>query len=505
MKITHAHSSRSHLKWAVAILFLMTTAAYAQSPRWIRAISSQGSGSSCNSNQCDDTSYSIKIGPDNQQYVAGRFSGTATFGSTTLVSAGDMDIFLAEYGPTGDLLWIVQSGGPYEDFGTGLDLDAAGNIYMAGAFTNTATFGSTNGATETVTGTGSTIFLAKYLPSGVLVWVQTGVESLGQVNQSFGVAVDSSASTVYMTSVSQGDIVFSSANGTVNTVSGVGTWHTVLAKYDTNGNFQWGETNQAEPNSIPYGVAVDANHNVYVTGWLEDTTTFNSINGNNITVTGFSPAQTTGDYPDDAFLVKYDSNGNAQWVNHIGGYVARTSGVAVSPNGEVTMAGLVGNINWGTTGEAETLVSSQVPGATLNLGGGEFTDPYNSDPILATYDTSGVLLRAFRWGDSNQEAATSVAYDQGGNLYVAGIFQDTKYPQNLFVVKFSEGALLWKKPAGNAGVFILDNNVLTPSVSVSSTGNIFVTGVYQGTALFGATTLVGTGASDIYVAELAPD
>ena len=190
---------------------------------------------------------------------------------------------------------------------------------------------------------------------------------------------------------------------------------------------------------------MDANHNVYVTGILEDTTTFNSKDGNNITVTGFSPAQTTGDFPCDAFLVKYDSNGDAKWVNHIGGYVGRTSAVAVSPNGEVTMAGLVGNINWGTTGEAETLASSQAPGATMNLGGGKFTDPYNSDPILATYNTSGVLLRAFRWGDSNQEGATGVAYDKSGNLYVAGIFQGGKYPQNLFVLKFSGSKLLWKR------------------------------------------------------------
>lgn len=505
MKITHAHFSRSHFKWAVAIFFLMTTAAYAQSPRWIRAISSQGSGNSCNSSDCDDTSFAIKVGPDNQQYVTGRFAGTATFGATTLVSAGGEDLFLAKYGPTGALLWIVQAAGPDDDFGTSLDLDKAGNVYVTGVFTNTATFGSTNGATKTLTGIGSTIFLAKYLSSGVLVWVQTGVESLGQVNQSFGVAVDSAASTVYMTSVSQGDIVFSSANGTSNTVSGVWTWHMVLAKYDASGNFQWGETNAAGPNSIPYEVAVDANHNAYVTGILEDTTTFYSKDGNNITVTGFSPAQTTGDFPCDAFLVKYDSNGDAKWVNHIGGYIGRTSAVAVSPNGDVTMAGLVGNINWGTTGEAETLASSQAPGATMNLGGGEFTDPYNSDPILATYNTSGVLLRALRWGDSNREGATGVAYDKSGNLYVAGIFQGGKYPQNLFVLKFSGSKLLWKKAAGNAGVFETNNIVLTPSVSIGPAGNVFVTGVYQGTATFDGTTLVGTGSSDIYLAELAPD
>jgi len=85
---------------------------------------------------------------------------------------------------------------------------------------------------------------------------------------------------------------------------------------------------------------------------------------------------------------------------------------------------------------------------------------------------------------------------------VTGIFQDAKYPQNLFVLKFSGSALLWKSVAENAGVFITGNNVLTPSVSVGPAGNVFVTGVYQGTAMFGATTLVGTGASDIYVAEL---
>jgi len=115
------------------------------------------------------------------------------------------------------------------------------------------------------------------------------------------------------------------------------------------------------------------------------------------------------------------------------------------------------------------------------------------------------LRRALRKGDSNQEAATGIAYDQSGDLYVTGIFQDTKYPQNLFVLKFSENTMLWEKAAGNAGVFITDNNVLTPSVSVGPAGNAFVTGVYQGTATFGDITLVGTGSSDIYVAELAPD
>src|SRR4029077_11322027 len=151
------------------------------------------------------------------------------------------------------------------------------------------------------------------------------------LNNGYGVAVDAAAGTVYVTGRASGDTTFSSANGTVNSVPGADTWHMFLVKYDTSGNFQWGQTNQAEPNSFSNSVVVDAKHNAYVTGWLEDTTTFSSNDGKDITVTGFSPAQTTGDFPSDGFLAKYDHDGNAKWVNHVGGYRGLGSAVAISP------------------------------------------------------------------------------------------------------------------------------------------------------------------------------
>ena len=481
------------------------TVGKAETPSWVRAITSSGSGNACDPNGCDDIAYAVKVGPDDHQYVAGRFSGIAQFAGTTLVSAGGLDTFLAKYGHSGELLWIVQAGGAGDDSGLDLAFDRAGNIYLTGGFTNAATFGPTDGATKTVTGTGPTIFLAKYRSSGALVWVQTGTASFVEVNNAFGVAVDPAAGTVYITAASQGGVTFSSANGTGNTVPGVGTWHMVLAKYDTSGNFQWGQTNAAQPNSIPYGVAVDAQDNAYVTGWLEDTTTFSSQDGNAITVTGFSPAQTTGDFPDDAFLVKYDSHGNAKWVNHIGGYVARASAVAVSHDGEVTIVGSIGNIDFGSPGEAVTIATSQPPGTNINLGGGDFTNPYNLDVFIASYDSAGVLRRALRKGGSRDEAATGAAYDRKGHLYVTGVFQGKTVPQNLFVLKFSGRRLLWVQTATNAGVWVTNNTVLSPAISVGPAGRVFVTGAYQGTASFGTITLQSVGSSDIFLAELAPD
>jgi len=163
MKVTSLKQLfRSNLKSALVLFCLITTAVHAKPPSWVRATSFGGSG--------EDLSYAIAIGPDDQQYVTGGFSSTAQFAGTTLVSAGGKDIFLAKYRRSGDLLWIVQAGGPNDDSGQALDFDRAGNVYLTGWFTNSATFGSTSGASKTVTGTGqATIFLAKYRPSGTLV------------------------------------------------------------------------------------------------------------------------------------------------------------------------------------------------------------------------------------------------------------------------------------------------------------------------------------------------
>ena len=498
-KITSKCFCRSSLKWALVLFCLITTTALAGTPTWVAATSAGGTGT--------DISWAVKVGPDNDQYVTGGFGGTAQFGGTTLVSAGGLDIFLAKYAGPGKLVWIVQSGGSSDDSGLGLAFDGSGNVYQTGSFTNSATFGSTDGSSITVTGNGITLFLAKYTSSGALVWVQTGTAPFAQQNNPacLGVAVNPVAGTVYITGFAQDDTTFSSANGTVNDVPGVGTWHMILAKYDTNGNFQWGETNAANPNSIAYAVAIDANDNAYVTGWLEDQTTFSSNDGADITVTGFSPAQTTGDYPDDAFLVKYDRDGNVKWVNHIGGYKGNGSDVAVSPGGEVTLVGYVGNIDFGSPGEAETLVTSQPPGTTVSLGGGVFTNPYNRDAVVVTYDAAGVLLAANRRGESNQEIATSMAYDTGGNLYLTGVVLGAANQLTLFVGKLSGKTLFWRQVAENAGEWLGNATLVSPAVAVDSAGRVFVTGAYQGTASFGKIKLNSPGPFSIFLAELAQD
>jgi Domain of unknown function DUF11/Beta-propeller repeat len=491
-----------HGCFLLILLLLCPIAAAAQGtpPSWVQAFGSTGNGA--------NLAQSIKAAPDQNLYVTGRFSSTATFGSTTVTSAGGTDIFLAKYSPSGSLLWIAQAGGTQDDLGGyGIDLDQDGNVYVTGSFQGPATFHSANSTGTKITvasGGQEGIFLAKYTSSGTLLWVQTGTSDCpasGCPNFGTGIAVNSAAGTVYISEATQADITFSSADGTNHVISGSGAWHMGLAKYDTNGNFQWGETNSANPNSLGFGgVAVDAEDNAYTAGWLENQTTFSSADGHDITIVGFSPGQSDSNYPCDAYLAKYDKNGNVKWVNHIGGYKAVPGAVTVGPSGEITLVGLVGNINYGSPGEAQTIVTSQPPGADINLGGGIFTNPFNIDEVVATYNPAGVALRAMRRGGPGNESATGVAYDSRGNLYVAAMAQGNSQPQ-VFVDEYSGKNLLWEATA-NAGIWNGVNTVITPALSVDDAGSVFVTNGYAGTASFGDIKLSGTGATEVFVAKL---
>jgi hypothetical protein len=65
--------------------------------------------------------------------------------------------------------------------------------------------------------------------------------------------------------------------------------------------------------------------------------------------------------------------------------------------------------------------------------------------------------------------------------------------------------LLWHKTAANAGEWMGSNNGISPAMAVDSSGRVFVTSGYQGTATFGKITLNSSGQSSIFLAELAPD
>jgi len=83
-------------------------------------------------------------GSGNSYVTGGFLSPTITFGLTTLISAGGADAYVVKYDSSGNVVWAKNNGGAGGDFGGAITVDAVGNSYVTGEFrSSTITFGST--------------------------------------------------------------------------------------------------------------------------------------------------------------------------------------------------------------------------------------------------------------------------------------------------------------------------------------------------------------------------
>jgi hypothetical protein len=223
------------------------------------------------------------------------------------------------------------------------------------------------------------------IPSGR--WAQ----QLGGIGSDLGgaVALDN-AGNVYVT----GSIQYTAQIGSVTLSSPAGPYDNAWVRQALgNGSSSSGGS----------GIAVDGAGNVYVTGRFTGALAFGSLSFRN-PVNG-----------SDAFLVKFDGQGTAQWLQQ----AARSGGVGeavtVSSTGGVCMTGVF---------------------AASTLGAAVFVSKYDLQGVLAWSQTTP--------GNSEVRCSTGVALDATGNVFVAG-----NLATDVFVNKYSpRGVLSWTRQGG---------------------------------------------------------
>ena len=241
---------------------------------------------------------SMAVDASGNTYITGYFSGSVAFGSTTLVSAGGQDIFLAKYDNTGSFQWAKRAGGTSGDVAYGVVVSGS-DVYITGTCANlTANFNtpSATGSNE-ITSAGQDIFLAKYNSSGIFQWAKRAGGTSNDV--AYGVVV--SGSDVYITGYFQGTANFNTPSATgSNEITSAGSLDIFLAKYDNTGSFQWAKRAGAvgTSNDAAYGVAVSGS-DVYITGGFRGTANFNTPSA-----TGSNELTTVGTFG-DVFLARY--------------------------------------------------------------------------------------------------------------------------------------------------------------------------------------------------------
>jgi len=86
----------------------------------------------------------VTVDDNGNIYVTGQFGGWIDFDYTlstpedTLHSRGDKDAFVARYNSNGNIIYAGQMGGPGQDVGYGVTVDADGTVYATGFFSEIA-------------------------------------------------------------------------------------------------------------------------------------------------------------------------------------------------------------------------------------------------------------------------------------------------------------------------------------------------------------------------------
>jgi hypothetical protein len=421
----------------------------------------------------DEEALAVATDSAGNVFVTGYFSGTETIGNSNFVSAGAEDIFLVKYDAIGGFLWARQAGGSGYDEGHGVATDNAGNVYIAGSFQNTASFGLTN-----LSSSGSNdVFLAKYAPSGDLLWAR---KAGGTGNDTaYGLAVDPQGNA-YITGSFDNGATFGSLSLANNSKSD----DIFVAKCSSAGDFVWVRKAGGGEDDVGNGIALDGATNVYVTGYFAGAATFGSTN-----LTGAG----TGLLP-DIFLSKYDAAGSLLWVRQAGGPGDdRGNAVAADATGNVWVTGqFYGTNSFGTT----NLVAN---------GNG-------SDIFVARYDTTGNLIWARRAGGSSiiyGDAGFGIASNTNGDAFVTGYFSgnasfgSTNLSsigfQDVFCAKYdATGNVAWVRSAGG-----IAGNDFGYAIGTDGQSKVFVAGFFlSSTIAFDNTTLTNSGGRDLFITKL---
>lgn len=333
--------------------------------------------------------------------------------------------------------WIATLGGTGYEYGSGISVDGAGNVYMAG-YTNSAGAGADD------------ILIAKYNTSGVIQWQRTLGSSTNNV--AYDIDVDASGN-VYIAGYTDN----SGAN-------------TITAKYDPNGVIQWQKTLDSSGSDAAYGIGVDSTGNSYIAGYTDG----------------------AGAGGQDVLIAKYNTTGTLQWQKLLGGTgsdLGRNS--AVDSSGNVYIVGITnsggggydaliakyndsGVLQWqrtlGGAGAEELFgVAVDSTGSVYVTGYSQATISSPARILIAKYNTSGGIQWQRILNGATADSGSGIALDANNNVYVVGYTISTG--RDILIAKYNtNGVIQWQRTLG--GVQTDSGSEITLDFS----GNMYITG-----------------------------
>lgn len=372
-------------------------------------------------------------------YVAGRTNTGPFEGQNNEFHGGSFDAYVVKKSPLGETVWMTFLGGSGSDYGKGLALDRQHQLLVIGT-TDSIDFSGRRNAHRG----DYDAFVVRLTTDGQLEWMTyVGGTDLDGAQQ---VVIDNEEALWIVGSTESTDF-----ESRINSHHGGGPENrgdAFVARLDTDANIQWMRYLGGGSTDVALDVAPAGSGNVVVVGTTWSTNfegRSNEHNGSNDafaagvsadgeqvlwayfiggdrhdTASAVTAADNNSFYMvgstdsllinghrsenhglDDAFVTRFDSTGEIQWVTHLGG--SRNdfgSCIAIDAEGFV----IVGGANQS---------SDDFEGRINNRNN-------QTDPFLARLDTQGLLRWAAMFGGSGQESATAVAIGPQDSMFLAG-------------------------------------------------------------------------------------
>lgn len=371
----------------------------------------------------------------------------------TLNGSGNYDILVAKYDFKGGLLWINQynGAGNGHDVGTGIDVDASGNVYITGTVT---------------TATSVDLIVIRYSSSGVQLWLQT--------YNGTGNFYDAGADVKLVTGVNFGVYVTgSSYNASGNT-------DFLTIKYSPSGVLQWANVYDHTTNMNDAAVKVVIRPTqVVVTGAVQTATStyrcaivrYDPLTGLQIGAVATSSTTSNITEVNDMFI---DASDNI--------YITGTGVVAGQGNNFFTfklnssLVSIWEEIYNGAGNLDDVAKGIQVDGSgNVFVTGYTTTTTEGRNYATIKYNTGGVQQWVQFYNDAlnADDEATGIALDNSGNAYVTGYTTTAINQKDFYTIKYNtSGTMLWE--IGTDGDKHL--NDISTNIVIDNAGDIIVAG-----------------------------
>lgn len=369
---------------------------------------------------------------------------------------------------------------PNSQYPTSIATDALGNIYTTGVFSGTADFDPSS-STFNLTANGSVdLFVAKYDKDGLFIFAFNIGGSNNETDPK--IKLDGAGNIIIVGGYKSNSVDFDPSAAINMAPNPVNTNYLngFIAKYTSAGSFIWVKSINSNFDVNCNGMDVDVNDDIYIAGSFVGNCKFaNSATTNTLSSTNSN---------EDAFLVKYDSNGNCQWQFQLGNNLDETANdISVNSIGEICITGKFrGTIDFDPSSSSTATITAPITSGAYDL-------------FLAKYSTSGTYLWAKHMGPT-QPGIVKINFDNNNDIIFVGSFSQSTIDfdpsantytleangngvSKIFVSKYSNvGTFISVFEIASKQTFPNPNTNYIDAAEVDSNGDIFLMGVIQTTS-----------------------